>query len=96
MKLEAPMKLSFTLEEENNALSKVFIVDFDTEWTELVLRFTDFLSAHYGYNLKEQIAFVSNFTIHDKWSEIGERTISSAAYLAAQDFDEMQEEEEFE
>ena len=95
MKLEAPMKLSFTLEEENNALSKIFLVEYDTQWTELVLRFADFLSAQYGYNVKEHIAFVSNFTTHDRWSEIGERTISTAAYAAAQDFDAMQEEMDF-
>ena len=98
MKIENPMKLSFTLEEENNLLTKLFVVEDDTQWTELVLRFADFLSAQYGYNVKEQIAFVSNFTVHNKWSEIGERTISSAAYLAAQDFDAMMDEceEDFE
>ena len=95
MKFEAPIKIGFTLEEENNLLNKVFVVEYDTQWTELVLRFADFLSAQYGYNVKDQIAFVSNFTTHDKWSEIGERTISSAAYLAAQDFDAMQEEMDF-
>jgi hypothetical protein len=48
MKLDYPMKLSFVLEEENNVLNKVFVVEGDTQWTELIIKFADFLNAHYG------------------------------------------------
>jgi hypothetical protein len=92
MDIQNPMKLTFEIQEENNRLNKEFVIEDQTTWTEVVLRFADFLSAHYGYNIKEKIVFVSNFTLYDDWSEIGERTISSAAYQAARDFDEMMDE----
>ena len=89
MDIQNPMKLTFELQEENNRLTKEFVVEDQATWTEVLLRFADFLGAHYGYNVKEQIAYVSNFTVYDSWSEVGERTISSAAYQAAKDFDEQ-------
>ena len=88
MKLEYPMKLTFTLEEENNALTNAFVVESDTPWTDIVIKFADFLSAQYGYEVKEKIVFVSDFSMHDKWSVVGERTISRDAYSVAKGFDE--------
>jgi hypothetical protein len=93
MKLEYPMKLSFTLEEENNLLNNVFVVEGDTQWTELIIKFADFLNAQYGYDVKEKIVFLSDFGFHDEWSVIGERTISTAAYRIAKEIDRAEEDE---
>ena len=95
MKIEYPMKLSFTLEEENNLLNNVFVVESDIQWTELIVKFADFLSAQYGYELKEKIVFLSDYGFHDNWTVVGERTITTAAYDAAKDFDSAQEEMDF-
>jgi hypothetical protein len=89
--MEHPMKISFTLEEENNALTNVFVVEDDTQWTDLIIKFADFLNAQYGYDVKEKIVFLSDFNFHDKWSVIGERTISRDAYQVAKGFDEERE-----
>ena len=87
MKIQDPMKISFTLEEENNLLTKTFIVDTDTQWTEVIVKFADFLSAQYGYEIKEKIVFVSDYCF-ENWSVVGERTISTSAYSVAKGFDE--------
>ena len=81
------MKLTFTLEEQGNILNNVFVVEDDTPWTELVIKFADFLSAHYGYEIKEKIFFTSDWQFNDKWSVVGERTISTAALEVAKNFD---------
>ena len=96
MKLEYPMKLSFTLEEENNLLNNVFVVEGDTQWTELIIKFADFLNAQYGYDVKEKIVFLSDYGYHDQWTVVGERTITTAAYNLAKEIDEKQEELDFE
>jgi len=96
MKLEYPMKLSFVLEEENNVLNKVFVVEGDTQWTELIIKFADFLNAQYGYDVKEKIVFLSDYGYHDQWTVVGERTITTAAYNLAKEIDEKQEELDFE
>ena len=85
------MKLLFNIEEPNNSITNVFVVDQDTQWTELVVKFADFLNAYYGYDVKEKIAFISDFNLHDKWSVVGERTISRDAYNVAKGFDEERE-----
>ena len=92
MKLDYPMKLSFTLEEDNNLLTNVFVVEDDTQWTTLIIKFADFLNAQYGYDVKEKIAFISDYYMHDKWSVVGERTISKDAFTIAKSFDEEREE----
>jgi len=96
MKLDYPMKLSFVLEEENNVLNKVFVVEGDTQWTELIIKFSDFLNAHYGYDIKEKIVFLSDYGFNDQWSVVGERTITTNAYKLAKEIDEKQEELDFE
>ena len=93
MKLEYPMKLSFTLEEENNLFNNVFVVEGDTQWTELIIKFADFLNAQYGYDVKEKIVFLNDFGFHDEWSVIGERTITTAAYRIAKEIDRAEEDE---
>ena len=95
MKVEHPMKLSFTLEEENNVLNNVFVVDGDTQWTELIVKFADFLNARYGYDVKEKIVFLSDYGFHDEWTVVGERTITTEAYKLAKDIDDKQEEMDF-
>jgi hypothetical protein len=86
--MEYPMKLTFTLEEQNNVLTNAFVVEDDIQWTDLVVKFADFLSAQYGYEVKEKIVFISDFNFHDKYSVVGERTISRDAYSVAKGFDE--------
>jgi hypothetical protein len=95
MKLDYPMKLTFTLEEENNLLTKVFVVEGDIQWTELIIKFADFLNAHYGYDTKEKIVFLSDYGYNDQWSVVGERTITTEAYKLAKEIDERQEEMDF-
>ena len=95
MKLEYPMKLSFTLEEENNLLNNVFVVEGDTQWTTLIIKFADFLNAQDGYDVKEKIVFLSDYGFHDEWSVIGSRTITHAAYELAKEIDNKQEEMDF-
>jgi len=95
MKLDYPMKLSFTLEEENNLLNNVFVVESDTQWTELIIKFADFLNAQYGYDVKEKIVFLSDYGFHDEWSVVGSRTITHAAYELAKEIDSKQEEMDF-
>ena len=96
MKPEYPMKLSFVLEEENNVLNKVFVVEGDTQWTDLIIKFADFLNAQYGYDIKEKIVFLSDYGYNDQWSVVGERTITTNAYKLAKEIDEKQEELDFE
>jgi hypothetical protein len=88
MKIEYPMKLTFTLEEENNVLTNAFVIDDCEQWTTLIIKFADFLSAQYGYDVKDKIAFISDFNVSDKWSVVGERTISTDAFTIAKSFDE--------
>jgi hypothetical protein len=95
MKVEYPMKLTFTLEEENNVLNNVFVVEGDTQWTDLIVKFADFLNAQYGYDVKEKIVFLSDYGYNDQWSVVGERTITTEAYKLAKAIDEKQEEMDF-
>jgi hypothetical protein len=92
MKIEYPMKLTFMLEEQNNVLTNAFVVDDCEQWTTLIIKFADFLNAQYGYDIKEKIVFVNDFALIDKWSVIGERTISQDAYNVAKGFDADREE----
>jgi hypothetical protein len=95
MKIEYPMKLTFTLEEENSLLTNAFVVEGDTQWTTLIIKFADFLNAQYGYDVKEKIVFLSDYGFHDEWSVIGSRTITHAAYELAKQTDKDQEEMDF-
>jgi len=92
MKIDNPMKLKFKLEEEKKMLTNTFVVDDCEQWTALVIKFEDFLSAQYGYEVKEKIAFISDYW-HDDYSVVGERTISSDGFSVAKSFDKEREEE---
>ena len=93
MNIEYPMKLTFTLEEQNNVLTNAFVVEDCEQWTTLIIKFADFLNAQYGYDIKEKIAFISDYCF-DSYSVVGERTISSDAYSVAKSFDREREEAE--
>ena len=92
MTIAYPMKMTFMLEEENNAITNVFVVDDCEQWTTLVIKFADFLSAQYGYEVKEKIAFISDYCFED-YSVVGERTISSDAFSVAKSFDKERAED---
>jgi hypothetical protein len=89
--MEYPMKITFILEEKDNALTNVFVVEDDIQWNKLIIKFADFLNAQYGYDVKEKIAFISDYNFHDNWSVVGERTISRDAFAIAKNFDEERE-----
>ena len=90
MTIQYPMKLTFTLEEENNVLTNAFVVEDSEQWTTLIIKFADFLNAQYGYDIKEKIVFVNDY-FWDEFSVVGERTISSDAYSVAKSFDRERE-----
>ena len=92
MKTENTMTLTFTLEEDNNVITNTFIVDDCEQWTTLVVKFADFLSVQYSYEIKQKIAFISDYKVDD-YSVVGERTISHDAYSVAKSFDKEREEE---
>ena len=91
MSVQYPMKLVFSLEEPNDSKTNVFIVEDDVQWTTLIVKFADFLSSHYGYDVKEKIAFINDYII-DEYSVVGERTISNDAYSVAKSFDKERNE----
>lgn len=94
MSIEHPMKLTFTLEEENNVFTNVFVVDDCVQWNELIIKFADFLNAQYGYDVKEKIVFLCDYGFHDEWSVIGSRTITHAAYELAKSIDRERDNEQ--
>lgn len=55
------MNLKFELEDEDGLLTREFTVADLTSWTELVLKFADFLSAQYGYSMQDRIVFVTDY-----------------------------------
>lgn len=56
-----PMSLRFELEDEDGKLTREFTVEDAESWTKLVLKFTDFLSAQYGYCVSEKVLFISDY-----------------------------------
>ena len=54
------MEVKFEIHSEDGVITKEFNVDDCTAWTELVLKFADFLSAHYGYGISERILFITD------------------------------------
>jgi hypothetical protein len=55
------MSLRFELEDESGKLTREFTVDDCESWTTLVMKFTDFLSAQYGYAVSEKVLFISDY-----------------------------------
>ena len=54
------MEVKFEIHSEDGVITKEFSVEDCTAWTELVLKFADFLSAHYGYGISERILFITD------------------------------------
>ena len=54
------MEVKFEIHSEDCVITKEFSVEDCTAWTELVLRFGDFLSAQYGYGITEKILFITD------------------------------------
>ena len=57
---EDNMEVKFELHSADGLITKEFSVDDCTAWTELVLKFGDFLSAQYGYGISEKILFITD------------------------------------
>lgn len=55
------MSLRFELEDEDGKLTREFTVEDAESWTKLVIKFTDFLSAQYGYCVSEKVLFISDY-----------------------------------
>jgi hypothetical protein len=55
------MSLRFELEDEDGKLTREFTVEDAESWTKLVLKFTDFLSAQYGYCISEKVLFIADY-----------------------------------
>ena len=54
------MEVKFEIHSGDGVITKEFSVEDCTAWTELVLKFADFLSAHYGYGISERILFITD------------------------------------
>ena len=54
------MEVKFEIHSEDGLITKEFSVEDCTSWTELVLKFGDFLSAQYGYGISEKILFITD------------------------------------
>lgn len=53
------MSLKFELEDVDGAHMSEFRVDDCESWHMLVIKFTDFLAARYGYALSDNVLFVT-------------------------------------
>ena len=53
------MSLKFELEDVDGAHMSTFTVDDMESWHTLVIKFTDFLAARYGYPLSDNVLFVT-------------------------------------
>jgi hypothetical protein len=59
--MDIEMKLKFELEDVDGKHSSEFVVDDMESWHELVIKFTDFLSARYGYSMSHNVLFVTDY-----------------------------------
>jgi hypothetical protein len=94
MTIEYPRKVTITIEEQDNVFTNVFITEDSGTWQELVLKLLNSVNAVYGYDIKDQVAFINDFSFVDRWSEAGERSISRDAYSVAKGFDQEREQAE--
>ena len=53
------MSLKFELQDVDGKHTSEFTVDDMESWHELVIKFTDFLSARYGYAISDKVVFVT-------------------------------------
>lgn len=59
--MDNTMSLKFELEDVDGKHTSEFTVDDMESWHELVIKFTDFLSARYGYSTADKILFVTDY-----------------------------------
>ena len=55
------MSLKFELQDVDGKHTSEFTVDDMESWHELVIKFTDFLSARYGYSTADNVLFVTDY-----------------------------------
>ena len=55
------MSLKFELEDVDGRHTSEFTVDDMESWHTLVIKFTDFLAARYGYPLSDNVLFVTEY-----------------------------------
>lgn len=55
------MSLKFELQDVDGKHTSEFTVDDMESWHELVIKFTDFLSARYGYKMADNVLFVTDY-----------------------------------
>ena len=55
------MSLKFELEDVDGKQYGELVVDDIASWHELVIKFTDFLTARYGYALSDNVLFVTDY-----------------------------------
>ena len=53
--------VSMTIENSNSMVTKQFTVPYDESWTGVIAQLADGVSAHYGYNVKENIRFLVTY-----------------------------------
>lgn len=85
--IKYPRKFTLVIEEENNTYTQTFVLEDDGEWQHATMKLLDTVSACWGYDVKESIAFISDLGYWDEWSLAGEKTISRGAYNVAKGFD---------
>lgn len=59
--MEYTMSLKFELEDVDGKHTSEFTVDDAASWHELVIKFTDFLSTRYGYQMSDNMLFVTDY-----------------------------------
>jgi len=57
------MRVKFEIEDEDGKLIKEFDTDDMATWTDLMLKFADFLSGQYGYGITEKLRFITDYPL---------------------------------
>ena len=52
--------VSLTIDENNDVTSKQFTVSFDAPWTDVMQKLAQCVSAHYGYDITQNLIFLVN------------------------------------
>jgi hypothetical protein len=55
------MRVKFEIEDVDGKITKEFDTDDCASWTELMLKYADFLSAQYGYGIAEKLRFITDY-----------------------------------
>jgi outer membrane protein assembly factor BamD (BamD/ComL family) len=54
------MRVKFEIEDVDGKITREFDTDDCASWTELMLKYADFLSAQYGYGIAEKMRFITD------------------------------------